>query len=189
MRMVQLGAAFAVTMTICGPAAAFTYSVSSATTSDSVLFFLIPADTDLYVQMTADPAYLIPQPFYYYQRYYDVFRPDNTLDYSNNTPDWVNLAWVPEGDHYSVAFKSGGAPIQKDLGGGYYEIDTQKGQRFYWDNYYQVRGGGDWSLTISDTPFAAVPEPATWALMIAGFGLIGATLRQRPRTEATSYRR
>lgn len=30
-------------------------------------------------------------------------------------------------------------------------------------------------------PTAAVPEPASWALMIAGFGLAGATLRQRRR--------
>jgi len=25
----------------------------------------------------------------------------------------------------------------------------------------------------------AVPEPATWTLMIAGFGLVGATMRRR----------
>ena len=30
----------------------------------------------------------------------------------------------------------------------------------------------------------AVPEPAAWALMIAGFGLVGATLRRRPRLAA-----
>ena len=36
------------------------------------------------------------------------------------------------------------------------------------------------SATWSDgLPAAAVPEPASWALMIAGFGLAGATLRRR----------
>ena len=33
--------------------------------------------------------------------------------------------------------------------------------------------------TFGDLPSAAVPEPAAWALMIAGFGLAGATLRRR----------
>ena len=31
----------------------------------------------------------------------------------------------------------------------------------------------------SDTPGSAVPEPATWAMMIAGFGMAGAALRRR----------
>ena len=29
----------------------------------------------------------------------------------------------------------------------------------------------------------AVPEPATWAMMLAGFGAIGTTLRMRRRSE------
>jgi hypothetical protein len=35
---------------------------------------------------------------------------------------------------------------------------------------------------------AAVPEPQTWALMLAGFGLLGASLRRR-RSPAVSYGR
>jgi len=34
------------------------------------------------------------------------------------------------------------------------------------------------------TPRAAVPEPASWALLIAGFGGVGAVLRQRRRSAA-----
>jgi hypothetical protein len=33
--------------------------------------------------------------------------------------------------------------------------------------------------TFADDTVAAVPEPATWAMMLAGFGLIGGSLRTR----------
>lgn len=38
--------------------------------------------------------------------------------------------------------------------------------------------------TLQDTINGAVPEPATWALMIAGFGLAGSALRRRRTVEA-----
>ena len=34
--------------------------------------------------------------------------------------------------------------------------------------------------SASGTPVTAVPEPAAWAMMLAGFGLIGTALRRRP---------
>lgn len=39
----------------------------------------------------------------------------------------------------------------------------------------------DWNSGLSEVQFAgtAVPEPASWALMIAGFGLAGAAMRRR----------
>jgi hypothetical protein len=39
---------------------------------------------------------------------------------------------------------------------------------------------GDIDVTITDS----VPEPATWAMMIGGFGAIGATMRRRKRATA-----
>jgi hypothetical protein len=36
--------------------------------------------------------------------------------------------------------------------------------------------------TLKVTPTGAVPEPATWAMMIGGFGAIGAAMRMRRRT-------
>lgn len=58
---------------------------------------------------------------------------------------------------------------------------------------YRPSGG---SLTSFDTSlgngatatfrFAVVPEPASWALMIGGFGLVGAALRRRERQAITA---
>jgi Bacterial pre-peptidase C-terminal domain/PEP-CTERM motif len=52
-------------------------------------------------------------------------------------------------------------------------------------NYFAaLRGFGNstynYRLTITGlTPTAAVPEPAAWALMILGFGLVGGAMRRR----------
>jgi hypothetical protein len=35
------------------------------------------------------------------------------------------------------------------------------------------------NLAISRIPTGGVPEPASWALVILGFGLAGATMRRR----------
>jgi hypothetical protein len=44
-------------------------------------------------------------------------------------------------------------------------------------NQPEFPGRGE--LTITSLGTAAVPEPAAWALMIAGFGLVGAAARRR----------
>ena len=38
---------------------------------------------------------------------------------------------------------------------------------------------GTITFTYNPTISAAVPEPATWAMMLAGFGLIGSGMRRR----------
>ncbi|MBA2589706.1 MAG: PEP-CTERM sorting domain-containing protein [Alphaproteobacteria bacterium] len=40
---------------------------------------------------------------------------------------------------------------------------------------------GNGTLVISPLAIAAVPEPATWAMMIFGLGLVGAAMRYRRR--------
>ncbi|WP_414900967.1 FxDxF family PEP-CTERM protein [Sphingomonas flavalba] len=46
--------------------------------------------------------------------------------------------------------------------------------------------GGSYSGTLNFLP-AAVPEPAAWALMIAGFGLVGGAMRGRRRVTSVTY--
>ena len=41
----------------------------------------------------------------------------------------------------------------------------------------------DYRIDITDAA-AAVPEPATWALLLTGFGMIGVAVRRRSRTIA-----
>jgi len=64
------------------------------------------------------------------------------------------------------------------------------GLPFNFDGQPNFRGGfidfggfqrnGNWALDISGVGAAgAVPEPATWALMIGGFGMVGFTARRR----------
>lgn len=50
-------------------------------------------------------------------------------------------------------------------------------------NLNNLAAGND--LGLDDISFAnAVPEPATWAMLIAGFGLVGASMRRRSRAVA-----
>lgn len=41
------------------------------------------------------------------------------------------------------------------------------------------------TLAVPPSPIPSVPEPATWALTLIGFGAMGAALRRRPRTSVT----
>lgn len=49
---------------------------------------------------------------------------------------------------------------------------------------FQFAGVSSGTLTISSFQTGGVPEPATWAMMIVGFGAIGAAIRPRRLTEA-----
>jgi hypothetical protein len=47
-------------------------------------------------------------------------------------------------------------------------------------------GGSRWGTFISHIDFsAAVPEPGTWTMMVAGFGMVGGAMRRRQRTRLT----
>ena len=48
-------------------------------------------------------------------------------------------------------------------------------------------GNGSYSVDLSFAPSAAVPEPATWAMMIIGFTGAGVAIRRRRRETAVSF--
>lgn len=80
---------------------------------------------------------------------------------------WDGAAWQ---DAYAVPFQPSFGLVTRDS--GVIPAITTDRLRFTataGDNYY----------ALSELQAFAVPEPASWALMIAGFGLSGAALRRR----------
>ena len=49
-----------------------------------------------------------------------------------------------------------------------------------------LKGGSDAVLYSTGTVFGGVPEPATWAMMIIGFGAVGSMVRTSRRRNAFS---
>ena len=52
---------------------------------------------------------------------------------------------------------------------------------------YRQLFGNALALTAGAAGLGAVPEPATWAMMIGGFGMVGGSMRYRRRKTAVSF--
>lgn len=79
------------------------------------------------------------------------------------TSTWFANATFGQSQWFSFQYQSGG--INASLIDG---SDIHLWNRATW---YEIRG---------DTPMLAfVPEPATWAMMLGGFGIVGAAMRRR----------
>jgi hypothetical protein len=92
-------------------------------------------------------------------------------------PSWQgvgNVAWTVAAGDYWLIFAS-----NDSLGFGNrtaYPVVTEA-FRAADGNWYQ-QDGLDLALRVTGSP-AGVPEPASWAMMVGGFGLVGASLRRR----------
>ena len=69
-------------------------------------------------------------------------------------------------------------PIQVD-GGPSTLVLLSEGCGGYNGGFEDSCGSTNLTLTYNYTPFSAVPEPTTWAMMLIGFGAIGLSLRRR----------
>jgi hypothetical protein len=91
----------------------------------------------------------------------------------------------------TVSFITGNVMGQEQLPNGFFRTIVE-GANYTRGSLYQLSPSGSIVAPISqDIGFrsfvnvsAAVPEPATWAMLILGFGVVGATLRRRPRLNA-----
>jgi hypothetical protein len=55
-------------------------------------------------------------------------------------------------------------------------------------DYFEEEGFGHLTVDFADIPIpSAMPDPANWMLMIAGFGLVGAATRRRRTTVRVTY--
>jgi len=84
---------------------------------------------------------------------------------------------------YAQVLKAGSASVAGTYGDGSAAILVGNGGRTIWNGFLNdsIGGSGLYSrqLAYLTGPISAVPEPATWAMMITGFGLAGAAVRRR----------
>lgn len=91
----------------------------------------------------------------------DFLDPDSSFTFNNHTIRYAN---------FNVARAQAGIYFNSNAR---LDSDSRYGDQGY------AFGQGTWTRGGGVAPNGAVPEPAAWALMIAGFGGVGAVLRRR----------
>jgi PEP-CTERM motif len=130
----------------------------------------------------------------------DVLFPTGT---GNTTHNANGTEWYFD-NNYSWGFASGGQSVYRvscDASGVFNSNTADNNNRLCWHTGGGALQGG-WRvgsnsslnsstgferLLFSASSRAAVPEPATWALMILGFGLVGGAMRRRKPTTKFNF--
>lgn len=71
---------------------------------------------------------------------------------------------------------------------GFNGLSANGAWTLYVEDVFPADGGSisrGWSLDFTTDAVAAVPEPATWAMMLAGFGMVGFAARRRSSVKTT----
>ena len=67
------------------------------------------------------------------------------------------------------------------------DFRIEPGEGLYGNTYGTQGFKGTWDYAGSSAILSGVPEPATWAIMIVGFGMTGATIRAARRRGKTAH--
>ena len=99
---------------------------------------------------------------------------------TTTTPKMRNMTLTSDFVSFVTPYKLDGAitlnaasPAFSDLMAGMYALKT-----------FKADAGGSFSSNPAPHVIPSVPEPASWALMMVGFGLAGASIRRRTRVQA-----
>jgi hypothetical protein len=157
-------------------------SLSPDVVGDRALYFVSDFTVD---QSVSQSVWLTPGN---YQIGFSAYAPQNGF---NNAGDALFFATIAGVTLANYAVSTGPAVTWQHFGGnatilaaGFYEVsfvfntNRRPSKDIVIDRVYILRGGD------GGPEIPVVPEPATWALMILGFGLVGAGLRRR-RTAAS----
>ncbi|MEP6785165.1 MAG: PEPxxWA-CTERM sorting domain-containing protein [Sphingomonadales bacterium] len=80
---------------------------------------------------------------------------------------------------FQTDFSTGGQTYQLAINGGAWNINNVATGALAASGYINIGRTGLTNIRDYVAPTAPVPEPATWAMMVAGFGAVGFAMRRR----------
>jgi len=116
---------------------------------------------------------------YYTDYHYDEYGFHGWIIAGNNGWDWWTESLAPGSESYTLSLTIN-HPVVFD-GGGWDDAWIIAIGRGAMEMTIHAPGNYDWSYEwhpVTDEVFTPVPEPASWAMMIAGFGMVGAAMRR-----------
>ena len=182
MRGMRWAAMAAATILVAGPATAdvvIYHEAGQVSEGNEFVYFYVPLPlvegASYEFSFTFDGAETLKTIHLFEGLHYNAWKEDGGYDFGSDLPTYLTPTYVVGDRSINGSFVTPVATdtfwdngdIKRDyyITGLHFWLDTQAGPN---------DEGTSYSFTL-----AAVPEPATWAMMIAGFGMAGAALRRR----------